>query len=53
MSLDGVEEVTGALGLRMIEKGVGRPLLHYRAVGHEHDTVGHVTGEVHLMRQAT
>ena len=44
VTLDGVEEVLGALGLGVVEELVGRAGFHDLAVGHKHDTVGHAAG---------
>lgn len=50
VTLDGVEEVLGALGLGVVEELVGRAGFHDLAVGHEDDAVGHAAGKVHFVR---
>ena len=43
------KELLGALLLRVLDELPGRAFLHHNAAIHEHDTVGHVTGKMHLV----
>ena len=43
------QKLLGALLLGVVDELAGRAFLHHDAAVHEHDAVGHVAGEVHLM----
>ena len=46
------QEVLGTIGLRIFEEIIRRALFENLAVGHEHDLVGHLAREAHLMGHA-
>lgn len=50
VSLDGIEEVASTLRLRVLEESIGCSLFENLPVGHEHHTVCHTAGKVHLVR---